>query len=166
MSRFVVDTNVPIVANGRPDPDDPRPPSIDCRRATVEFLIDLLERRTVLLDLDGAIQAEYRRHLNPRGQPGVGDRFFQAILYSSPDRVKRVKLPKRADGEYVDLPQSLIDAGFDPSDRKFAALARREKCPVFNATDSDWIQHAATLYAEEIQVRHICGCDPAHWFLT
>jgi len=163
MSRYVVDTNVPIVANGRPDPDS-RPPSIECRESAVRFLMDLLNRHTVLLDIEGAIQAEYRHKLNPQGQPGVGDRFFQVVLHSSPDRVERVELPKRPDGEYADLPQSLIDAGFDLSDRKFAALARREGVPVFNATDSDWIEHSATLDDEQIQVEQLCGCDQARWF--
>ena len=38
MKRHVVDTNVPIVANGRPDPRDRRHPSTDCRIAAVTFL--------------------------------------------------------------------------------------------------------------------------------
>lgn len=164
MSRCVVDTNVAIVANGRPDRKDPRPPSVDCQRSAVTFLMDLLNNSTVLLDLEGAIQAEYRHCLNPHGQPGVGDRFYQVILHSSPDRVERVELPKRPDGEYADLPQALIDRGFDPSDRKFAALAKREDVPVYNATDSDWLNDAATLAAEGIAVEQLCGCDKAGWF--
>lgn len=164
MSRCVVDTNVAIVANGRPDQTDPRPPSISCRIATVTFLKSVSEQGTVLLDEEGAIQDEYRRHLNPRGQPGTGDRFYQIVLHSSPRLVERVNLPKRADGEYEHLPQSLIDAGFDPSDRKFAALAFKEGVPLYNAIDSDWIEHATTLQAEGIQVRNLCGCDVNRWF--
>ena len=164
MSRCVVDTNVAIVANGRPDPIEPRPPSIVCRIAADTFLSEMVKKGPVLLDVEGAIQDEYRRHLNPRGEPGVGDRFYQVVLRSSPKLVERVPLPKRADGEYEDLPQSLIDAGFDPSDRKFVALACKEGVPVHNATDSDWIEHAATLAAEKIQVEHVCGCDPNLWF--
>ena len=164
MSRCVVDTNVAIIANGRPDPSDPKQPSIACREATVRFLMDLLKTGVVLLDIGKEIQTEYGRHLKPSGQPGTGDRFYQVILHSSPKLVERVELPKRADGQYADLPQSLIDAGFDPSDRKFAALGHKEDVPVYNATDSDWVQHAATLQAEQIQVEHLCGCDPAVWF--
>jgi len=118
----------------------------------------------VLLDLEGAIQAEYRRYLKPCGQPGVGDLFYQVVLRSSPDRVARVELPKRPDGEYADLPQALIDNGFDPSDRKFAALAKREGASVYNATDSDWLDHAATLAAEGITVTQLCGCAKTGWF--
>lgn len=164
MSRCVVDTNVPIVANGIADPADARSPSISCRIATVNFLRELLRIGTVLLDFEGQIQEEYRRYLRPSGQPGVGDRFYQVILQSSPLRVERVDLPKRPDGEYIHLPQSLIDKKFDPSDRKFAALARRENAPIFNATDSDWLEHAQTLAAEGIQVKYLCGLNKADWF--
>jgi hypothetical protein len=79
MSRCVVDTNVPIVANGSADPNDARPPSVACRIAAVTFLQELVKAGTVLLDLEGLIQEEYRRYLSPRGQPGVGDRFYQVI---------------------------------------------------------------------------------------
>ena len=164
MSRCVVDTNVAIIANGRPDPEDAKQPSLDCRMATVTFLIELLQTGTVLLDRAGEIQAEYRKHLNAAGQPGTGDRFYREVLHSSPKLVERVDLPKRADGQYTDLPQSLIDAGFDPSDRKFAALGHKEGAPVYNATDSDWVNHAVTLQEEQIRVEHLCGCDPAAWF--
>lgn len=166
MSRCVVDTNVAIVANGRPDPGGQKPPSVSCRISAVTFLTELVSNGTVLLDADGAIQDEYRRHLNPRGAPGVGDRFYQEVLHSSPKLVERVALPKRPDGEYKDLPQSLINAGFDPSDRKFAALAFKEEVPVYNATDSDWIEHADALARENIQVNNLCGCDTNLWFAS
>ncbi|GIL02810.1 MAG: hypothetical protein BroJett030_27090 [Alphaproteobacteria bacterium] len=164
MNRYVVDTNVPIVANGVAGPDHARLPSISCRIRAVDFLRRLLGAGTILLDLEGLIQQEYRRHLSPRGQPGVGDRFYREVLNSAPNRVQRVHLPRRPDGEYVDLPQSLIDKDFDPSDRKFAALARREKVPVVNATDSDWLDHARTLADEGILVENLCGSNREHWF--
>lgn len=166
MIRCVVDTNVPIVANGRPDPEDPRPPTIDCRIACVEFLQALVSDGLILLDSGGEMQVEYRRHLNPRGQPGVGDRFYQVILQSAPHLVERCDLPRRGDGQYADLAQSLIDIAFDPSDRKFAAMARREGVPVYNATDSDWVNAAQTLAAEAIEIQHLCGCDKTRWFTT
>lgn len=164
MSRCVVDTNVPIVANGRPDPDEARSPSVDCRMAAIAFLQGVLKSGRILVDLAGEIQGEYRRHLNARGQPGVGDRFYLEVLRSEPQRIERVELPRRDDGEYADLPQALIDAGFDPSDRKFAALARRESVPVANATDSDWLEHRTTLEANGIAVNFLCGCDASAWF--
>ena len=164
MIRCVVDTNVPIVANGRPDPNGAPVPAIGCRIAAVQFLQELIAEGRLVLDLAGDMQAEYRRYLNPAGQPGVGDRFYQVVLHSAPHLVERIDLPKRADAEYAALPQSLIDAGFDPSDRKFAAMARQEGIPIYNSTDSDWIEADAVLAAEAIEVRHLCGRDMAKWF--
>lgn len=164
MSRCVVDTNIPIVANGRADSSGDTSPSLGCRLAAVQFLVRLLDTGTILIDQAGAIQAEYRSHLRPSGQPGVGDRFYLEILNSKPHLVERVDLPLRDDGQYADLPQPLINAAFDPSDRKFAALASREKVPVFHATDSDWLEHRATLKACRIQVNHLCGLDKNSWF--
>lgn len=161
----MVDTNVPIVANGRSTPDDARPPTITCRVAAVEFLQELANAGRLIVDLSGEMQAEYRRHLNPTGQPGVGDRFYQIILHSAPTLVERIDLHRRADGEYAALPQRLVEVGFDPSDRKFAAMARQESVPVYNSTDSDWVEAAADLAAEGIEVRHLCGNDMTRWFV-
>jgi len=165
MTGWVVDTNVAIVANG-PKAGEPRPPSPRCRKATINFLSTLRKSRDrkVFLDQAGRIEEEYRRYLNPRGQPGVGDRFYMEIIRSAPKKIERVDLPQRADGEYVDLPQPLIDKGFDPSDRKFAALARRQNVPVVNATDSDWLNHGKTLAAEGIVVEQVCGGVIEEWF--
>lgn len=118
----------------------------------------------IVIDIDGLIQEEYRRYLSPRGQPGVGDRFYLEIINSNPEKILRVELPRREDGEYEDLPQILIDTRFDPSDRKFAAIAKRERIPVINATDSDWVNHKKELAESNIRVTHICGCDPGAWF--
>jgi hypothetical protein len=164
VKRFVVDTNVAIVANGQSERPEERPPTVHCRAAAVSFLMEVLGSGKILLDLDGEAQNEYRRYLNPRGQPGVGDRFYLAVINSSPERVERIELPLRNDGEYADLPQPLIDIGFDPSDRKFAALAKKGNAPVANATDSDWVNDAATLKACGIKVQNVCGCDKTKWF--
>ncbi len=160
--RRVVDTNVPIVANGRSD--GPNAPTIDCRLASVSFLNKLLKNGKILLDQAGEIQEEYRTYLNPRGEPGVGDRFYLTILQSGVDKVERINLEKRADGEFCDLPQPVIDAGFDPSDRKFAALAGKEGVPIVNSTDSDWAEDLVVLNENGIKVVFLCGEDPNDWF--
>jgi hypothetical protein len=162
MRRVVVDTNVPIVANGRRD--GAGEPSIACRLAAVEFLEMVLARGRIVVDQDGAIQSEYRKYLNPRGQPGVGDRFYLEVINSAPARVERVALPKGARGNYLDFPLDSALKRFDKGDRKFAALARRERIPVANATDSDWLEHDAALRRNGIKVQFICGCDTAKWF--
>jgi hypothetical protein len=165
VTSVVVDTNVPIVANGRPDPSSGgRSPTLACRLAAIDFLDETLRTRRVLLDLAGEIQAEYRRYLDPRGQPGVGDRFYLQILMSVPTHVERIDLPRSADGAYDDFPDDPELNGFDQGDRKFAALAGRSAAPVANATDSDWLCHHATLTRHGINVQFVCGCDDLNWF--
>jgi hypothetical protein len=155
----VVDTNVAVVANGRHTHASP-----DCRLAAIDFLNGLVNRGKIILDLAGDMQEEYRRHLNPSGQPGVGDRFFQVVLNSAPRRVVRVDLPKEpSTGAYRDFPSDPALARFDPSDRKFAAAARRTGQPVANATDSDWLDYKAALNANGIAVDFVCGCDRQLW---
>jgi hypothetical protein len=163
--RVVIDTNVPIVANGRPDPSNGgRTPSLGCRSAAIDFLTEALRSHRILLDLAREIQTEYRNYLNPRGQPGVGDRFYLQVLMSSPAHVERIDLPRTADGGYADFPDDPELNGFDPSDRKFAALARREGIPVVNATDSDWLHHRDALARYAIAVQFVCGCNEDDWF--
>lgn len=165
MTRIVVDTNVPIVANGRPDPSNGgRTPSTACRLAAIDFLEETLARRRVLLDLAGEIQAEYRRYLSPTGQPGVGDRFYQQLLMSAPAQVERLELPRDGDHDYRDFPEDPRLHSFDPADRKFAAMARRTGAPVANATDTDWLEHRAALTNNGISVQFVCGCNSEKWF--
>ena len=159
MMRRVVDTNVPIVANGRNTNA-----SINCRLAAINFLNLLVEGGQTVLDLGGEIQAEYRSYLDPSGQPGVGDRFYQIILHSAPARVERINLPTDpATGEFVDFPNDPALANFDRSDRKFAAAARKSNSPVANATDTDWLDYNMALSRNGISVEFICGCDPMNW---
>lgn len=164
MSRFVVDTNVPVVANGGDRISASPRVSIECQLSAIKFLKKLLLNGKLLLDIDGEIQKEYRIYLNPKGQPGVGDRFYQSILMSSPKKIERVDLPVDEEGQYIDFPSELTGKGFDRSDRKFAALGRRCSAPVVNAVDSDWLEHRADLVRHGIDIIFLCGEDQGHWF--
>lgn len=162
MKRWVVDTNVPVAAN-EPREENPHV-STECRKAAIRFLLHVVERGDgVLLDEQGEIEAEYRRYLDPRGQPGVGDLFYRHV-HSNRASCKRIALPRRRNGDYADLPQALVAANFDRSDRKFAALAKREAAPVVNAVDSDWLDAVKILNRVGIRVKFLCGCDKQGWF--
>lgn len=160
MTRYVIDTNVPIVANGNDESVRP-----ECRIAAVELLLKAIKNGMIYLDTSGEIQTEYRTHLNPRGQPGVGDRFYREVINSHPMKVSRVDVSKRADGEYVDVPQAIVDAGFDPSDRKFVAVALKSNASVYNAVDSDWVNHQILLNGNGVEIIFLCGRDPTQWRL-
>ena len=69
--RRVVDTNVAIIANGGQENA-----SEGCHQAALKFLKQLLVSGKIIVDFEGAIEAEYRRHLNPSRQRGVGDQFY------------------------------------------------------------------------------------------
>ena len=158
MPKYVIDTNVPIVANGRDETIN-----IECRLRSVRLLQKAISVGTVYLDSDGVIQAEYRKHLSSNGQPGVGDRFYQAVLNSHPDRIVRVNIPKREDGEYAILPQPIIESGFDPSDRVFVAVAKKAKASVYNAVDSDWLEQQTVIEENGVPIVFICGCVQQEW---
>lgn len=162
MTRWVIDTNVPVAANGQGRGGE-APVAAACRLAAIRFLECVLKNReSVVLDEAGNIENEYRRRLNPKGQPGVGDRFYQQLCRDW-ELHPRVPLPERCDGEYCDLPQQVIDSSFDADDRKFAALAKRENVPVVNAVDSDWLNARTLLAAHGIRVKFVCGCDRTRW---
>lgn len=156
-----MDTNVPVVANCRDDGD--RPVASACQEATVKFLQEILKGGKVFVDEAGEVMAEYKRHLNPSGQPGVGDRFYQQLLRIV-SRIERVELPVCSDDEFADLHPEIRASSFDRDDRKFAALAANRDVPVANATDRDWIEHRDLLERHGIKIKFLCGCDPDHWF--
>ena len=155
MRRRVVDSNVLVVANGRQTNA-----SVHCRTAAVEALRDLLGRGRIVVDRAGAMIEEYRRYCHPKGQPGVGDRFYREILMNyAAEKVERIGLSQRNDGSFADFPDDPALAAFDPSDRKFAAAARKAGVPVMNATDSGWLIHHEALARNGIEVEFVCGMD-------
>lgn len=158
MKRRVVDTNVAIVANGRGTNA-----SIPCRIAAVEALAGLVESGRIVVDEAGEMLAEYRRYCSPRGQPGVGDRFFREVLMNYAGRIERIDLPKNPDGSFGDFPSDPDLASFDHSDRKFAAAARKTSVPVMNATDSDWLNFQKALTRNGIKVEFVCGSNREKW---
>ncbi len=159
MKRRVVDTNVAVVANGRNTNA-----SLYCRMAAIDALAGLLRRGRIVIDAGGEMAAEYQVYCEPKGQPGVGDRFFREVLMNYHGKVERILLAKRNDGTFVDFPDDPALVTFDPSDRKFAAAARKAAVPVMNATDSDWSYHHAALSRNGIEVEFVCGISPAGWF--
>ena len=71
-AEVVVDTNVPLVANGKADQA-----GLKCEDACVRKLIQVQAGRRTLLDDKWLIIEEYRRNLSHAGHPGVGDAFFK-----------------------------------------------------------------------------------------
>ena len=66
MNRWVIDTNVPVAANG--GGDEERSVSLECREAAIHFLRQVLDRNDhIVVDHAGEIQKEYHENLNSDG---------------------------------------------------------------------------------------------------
>jgi hypothetical protein len=150
--RVVVDTNVGIIANG----DESVDPS--CELACVRFLRDLVRRGGLALDSGDRIFTEYRRHLQLSGEPGVGDVFMRwvatnrfnaalceqvAITHVGPDET-----------DFAEFPDDPALAGFDPSDRKFVAVAAAPNGPrpIHVAADRGWRKHETALGSHGVTI--------------
>ena len=149
----VVDTNVPIVANGR---------SKQAEDALVEKCIDALVELTqkggLVLDDGGLIFDEYRQNLSLSGQPGTGDAFLKWVHDHQwdpqwCDRRTLTPFGTAPDG-FAEFPGAEALREFDPSDRKFVAVAnaRPPKRPILEAVDYKWWGWRKALAAEGIQV--------------
>lgn len=156
MTKHVVDTNVPIAANGR-NVDI----SLECRLSCIDFLEDLSGNGTLVVDLEGEVEAEYRRHLGD-GLPGVGNRFLQFFFSQAAHRVERVSV-RRNKAEF-DVKFKGALRRFDHSDRKFAALSIKTRAEVAIACDSDWLEHADALQRLGVRLNFLCGRDRRGWF--
>ena len=151
MTAFVVDTNVAIVANGHDTHANEQ-----CRLTCVETLERLTTNEKIAMDDKGAILEEYARHLSYSGMPGVGDKFFKHIVdtHYKGTRVHTVTVTPCEDVRrgFEELPENT----FDPSDRKFLAVAVVACAFVLNATDSDWHEQSALMERLEVDVRQLC----------
>lgn len=161
--NVVVETNVAIAANGRNTHAE-----LSCQFACVEFLEKLASsksRDTVLLDNRDLLFTEYKRHLNHRGQPGVGDAFFKYLhdnAYSG-SRISLISItPNDIECQGFDeLPINQIDK----SDRKFLAVALVGSGEIFNALDNDWHEQKQFVNALGVVVNQLCpehGCLVNH----
>lgn len=157
--KFVVDTNVSIAANGRNTHAD-----FQCQLNCIEFLEDIVSlanAKQTILDDSGLILDEYSKHLNFKGQPGVGDMFFKFIhdnLYSTP-KIEAVLITPIDDESrgFDELPVNSVDK----SDRKFLAVAVKATASIANATDTDWHEQNSFMASLGISIQQICpqhGC--------
>jgi len=115
-----------------------------------------------VLDDGWRIINEYRGNLSSKGQPGVGDRFLLWVLRNlrNPDRCVCVPItPIRSDAcNFEEFPNHPGLAQFDPSDRKFVAVAvSHGGCPpILEGTDAKWWGWREALAECGIKVVFVC----------
>ena len=153
--EVVLDTNVPIVANGKADQADS-----ECEVACIRELKQVQAEGRVLLDEEGKIISEYLRHLSPSGQPGLGDEFFK-WLWNNQDTeryCRKVPVTHHTERGYVEFPDDERLSSFDLADRKFVAVALASETgpQVLNAVDRDWWDHHQALAENGVNVVFLC----------
>ncbi len=156
MNPLVLDTNVPVVANGK------HPIAGDaCVLACIRALRDT-RTRLVLVDDQQRIFTQYRRHLSHSGQPGAGDAFFK-WLWDNQANVKRCrKVPVTPiGGSETDFEEYPIDpdlSGFHADDRIFVAVARAsgDNPDILNASDTDWWVLRDAFERNGVSIRFLC----------
>lgn len=157
MSAYVIDTNVPIVANRLADHVSPA-----CVLNCIRRLVAVHNNGIVVLDDGGRILDEYTRHLSRSGQPGAGDFFMKWIWLnqSVPERCEQVHIaPLVNDPEnFSEFPTDSRLESFDRSDRKFVAVvkASQKRPTILNATDTDWWDHRVALKDNGVVVEFLC----------
>ena len=156
MSSVVIDTNVAVAANGKHPPAGP-----GCVANCIHALVSA-RQQLVLLDDGNRILEEYRRHLAHSGQPGVGDAFFRWLWdnQANPDRCRQIAITPvmGSETDFQEYPTDPDLAAFDPSDRKFIAVARgSDLAPdVLEATDSKWWPLRETFQRNGVSIRFLC----------
>lgn len=152
----IIDTNVPLVANGAADHVSP-----ECRKAVIEFLVAFTADGVIVIDTNWHILREYLNKLNSSGQPGIGDGFLKWVLTNqhNPQRCRQIPITKQ-DQSFLEFPDDPALARFDLADRKFVAVAIADPLhpPIYNATDSDWdeYEHSTTLANYGIIIKQLC----------
>ena len=161
MITVIVDTNVPKVANGFSEQA-----SEDC----VEICVERLEQITtgemkLALDDQRRIIDEYRRQLNPSGQPGFGDAFLKwvEINWTNPERCDLVEITPVVGLEinFEEFPDDPALKKFDEDDRKFIAVAcaHRDRPPILQAVDGKWRDFLDALHENGVTVEYLCEDD-------
>jgi hypothetical protein len=155
--RCVVDTNVPVTANGGNGAA-----SAECVNASARALQEVMTGGHLFIDADGWIVQEYRDNLSPYGQRGPGDAFFKWLLDHQwgGTRVTQVGVTPRSDdsGGFEELPLPAEGVRYDPADCKFLAVAAAhpEHPPVLQALDSKWWGWRGALEEAGVTIYFVC----------
>lgn len=155
--RCVIDTNVAVTANGMHGAA-----TAECITASARSLKEVMESGHLFIDDARRIIDEYTDNLNSRGQRGPGDVFLKWVLTNEwSHRITRVPLsPKPRDpNDFEELPSPHAGLTYDPSDRKFLAVAAAhpEHPPILQATDSKWWGWRESLADVGVSIHFLCA---------
>jgi hypothetical protein len=145
--KYVVDSNVLIVASGRGTHL-----GISEQLKAAQFLRKLMQTGVVFEDEEDLVLNEYKAYLSFSGQPSMGDAFFEWFFRErwGGGLVQRVPSPP---GQSIlsTIPPAL--ASFDVDDHKWICIYLRGGGDyIVNAVDSDWANAKAELDSEGVVV--------------
>jgi hypothetical protein len=163
MAEVVIDTNVLLVAEGLHDDVSP-----ECVLACVERLQAIMKSSTVVIDDAYRVIGEYQNKLDVKRGKGVGAAFLKWLVQNQANakRVARVALTEMLNDHFAEFPVPALQTSFDPSDRKFPAVANAHpaKPPILQAVDSKWLRWWPDLAAAGIQIEFMCPDDICRFF--
>ncbi len=159
-AKYVVDTNVPKIANSATNIAELPDNMVDCALSCAEKIKKILnEELKLVVDAGGEIFDEYRKQLSMSGQPGLGDAFMKWVHdnqwhFPLEDRVTITQ----TDDNYAEFPNCAELNGFDKSDKKFVAVANTHpmKPPIAAASDHHWWKFKEVLKKKGISVELLC----------
>lgn len=155
-SPHVVDTNVIVVANRRGHE------SYSCANSCGQALLKIRSSGLLVLDTARQILDEYFQNCSPFNRRGVGDAFVKWVHDNQgrSDLIQTITItPLQSDpSNFKEFPPHSGLAKFDPSDRKFVAVANTHptKPPILQATDSKWLDWKDSLLECGITVKFLC----------
>lgn len=158
MRLVVVDTNVPIAANGD------SAVSLDCSERCIDAIVLVTSGKArIAVDDGGRIVEEYGHKL-AAAQQGVGHEFLKWVYNNQWDEAHCAQVPitpeagSADDCDFVEFPASEALRTFDRSDRMFVAVAaaHADRPSILEAADAKWVGWAEALAAAGITVDFVC----------
>lgn len=151
--HYVVNTNVIVVADGKSS----------CSASCARVCLDIARGKTrLVIDKGWRIIKEYQANVDYQGQPGVARAFLKWVLTNYTNRKLCVCVgitPKLSDPQdFEEFPSHPGLASFDPSDRKFVAVAAKHRShpPIAQATDAKWWGWKDALRDAGITIHFLC----------
>ena len=155
--QVIVDTNVLLAGTAKADHL-----SVDCILKCIETLAEIKKNCRLVLDRSGNILEEYRKKIKAIGSPLTPGQSFLVWIFENnynPVHCKLVDIhPSGDDRKYLEFPDAADLVGFDPSDKKFVAvaIASGDNPPILFASDRGWIRYRAALENNNVSVRELC----------
>lgn len=158
---YIMDTNVAKVA----DFDDSPQASLACQKRCYEFVeaIVITKKFRLILDTTWMVMGEYRNVIKKKG--GIGEQLIRLLSSTIGSGEYSLLVPiTRQNGSFIEFPDDSRLEKFDPSDRKWIALARayiqsypdQPPSPIVEATDDKWHAFEAVFKEYGVMIDWIC----------